>query len=89
MPGLTGKRPTVTGGGRGSGRATVLRLAEETRAVGVFDIDQAAAEATIAFRGGRAGAYHTDISDRASVERSAAAFERDVDPADLLANVAG
>jgi 2-hydroxycyclohexanecarboxyl-CoA dehydrogenase len=32
---------------------------------------------------------NTDIADRGSVERSAAAFERDAGPAELLANVAG
>lgn len=93
MRGLTGKRAIVTGGGSGIGRATVLRLVAEGCAVGIFDIDQAGAEATAALAGpgeqGGAQAYRTDITDRASVEQSAAAFERDIGPADLLANVAG
>jgi 2-hydroxycyclohexanecarboxyl-CoA dehydrogenase len=87
--GLTGKRAIVTGGGSGIGRATVSRLVEEGCDVGIFDIDQAGAEATAALCDGHAWAYHTDIADRASVERSAAAFERDVGPPELLANVAG
>jgi len=89
MRGLTGKRAIVTGGGSGIGRATVLRLVEEGCEVGIFDIDLPGAEATAALCNGRARAWHTDIADRASVEQSATAFERDVGPPGLLANVAG
>jgi 2-hydroxycyclohexanecarboxyl-CoA dehydrogenase len=89
MRGLTGKRAIVTGGGSGIGRATVLRLVEEGCEVGIFDIDLTGAEATASLCNGHARAYRTDIADRASVEQSAAAFERDIGPADLLANVAG
>jgi 2-hydroxycyclohexanecarboxyl-CoA dehydrogenase len=89
MRGLMGKRAIVTGGGSGIGRATVLRLVEEGCETGIFDIDLAGAEATAALCGGRARVYRTDIADRASVEQSAAAFERDIGPAELLANVAG
>lgn len=89
MRGLIGKRAIVTGGGSGIGRATVLRLIDEGCEVGIFDIDQDAAEATVALSGGKARAWRTDIADRASVEQSAAAFEREIGPPDLLANVAG
>ena len=89
MRGLTGKRAIVTGGGSGIGRATVLRLVAEGCEVGIFDIDEAGAEATVAIAGGHARAYRTDIADRAAVEQSVAAFERDIGPAELLANVAG
>jgi 2-hydroxycyclohexanecarboxyl-CoA dehydrogenase len=89
MRGLTGKRAIVTGGGSGIGRATVLRLVAEGCEVGIFDIDETGAAATVALAGGHAKAWHTDIADRAAVEQSAAAFERDVGPAELLANVAG
>ncbi len=89
MRGLTGKRAIVTGGGSGIGRATVLRLVEEGCEVGIFDIDQPGAESVAAATGGKAKAYRTDISDRASVEAAAAAFDRDIGPPDLLANVAG
>jgi 2-hydroxycyclohexanecarboxyl-CoA dehydrogenase len=89
MRGLTGKRAIVTGGGSGIGRATVLRLVAEGCEVGIFDIDEAGAEATVALAGSHAKAYRTDIADRTAVERSGAAFERDTGPVDLLANVAG
>jgi len=89
MRGLTDKRAIVTGGGSGIGRATVLRLVAEGCEVGIFDIDEAGAATTVALAGSPARAYRTDIADRASVEQSAAKFERDVGPADLLANVAG
>ena len=89
MRGLAGKRAIVTGGGSGIGRATTLRLAGEGCAVGIFDIDLPGAQATVALCDSPAWAYRTDISDRASVEQSAAAFERDAGPADLLANIAG
>jgi 2-hydroxycyclohexanecarboxyl-CoA dehydrogenase len=89
MRGLTGKRAIVTGGGSGIGRATVLRLVAEGCEVGIFDIDAAGAEATVALAGSHAKAYRTDIADRTAVEQSVAAFERDTGPVDLLANVAG
>ena len=90
MRGLTGKRAIVTGGGSGIGRATVLRLVEEGCEVGIFDIDRGRRDGDRCRAArGHAQAYRTDIADRASVEQSAAAFERDIGPADLLANVAG
>ncbi len=89
MRGLTGKRAIVTGGGSGIGRATAIRLVHEGCEVGIFDIDLAGARTTVSMCDGRARAYRTDISDRASVEQSAAEFERDAGPPELLANVAG
>jgi 2-hydroxycyclohexanecarboxyl-CoA dehydrogenase len=79
----------VTGGGSGIGRATVRRLAEEGCLVGIFDIDEAGAQATAAACGDKAQAFVTDITDRAAVERSAAAFEAAFGAPELLANVAG
>ncbi len=91
MRGLTGKRAIVTGGGSGIGRATVLRLVAEGCEVGIFDIDEAGAATTVALAGNPARAYRMrDIADRGfPVEQSVAAFEREMGPAELLANVAG
>lgn len=89
MRGLANKRVIVTGGGSGIGRATVQRLVEEGCLVGIFDIDEAGAQATAAACGDKARAFATDIADRAAVERSAAAFEAAFGPPELLANVAG
>jgi 2-hydroxycyclohexanecarboxyl-CoA dehydrogenase len=66
-----------------------VRLAEEGCRVGVLDIDEAGAAETVRRCGGGAWARRTDITDRANVETSVAAFEREVGPVDCLANVAG
>lgn len=89
MRGLAGKRVIVTGGGSGIGRATVRRLVEEDCLVGIFDIDEAGAQATASACGDKGRVFVTDITDRSAVERSAAAFEAAFGPPELLANVAG
>jgi 2-hydroxycyclohexanecarboxyl-CoA dehydrogenase len=90
--GLAGKRAIVTGGGGAIGRAICRRLAEEGVAVGVLDINQAAAEETaglIRESAGRALPLVADITDHGQVESVAAAFERESGPVDILVNNAG
>jgi NAD(P)-dependent dehydrogenase (short-subunit alcohol dehydrogenase family) len=66
---LTGKVAIVTGGGRGIGRATVLRFTEEGASVVAADTDAAAAAATAAAAGqagGTAAGFAFDAADEAS-----------------------
>ena len=62
----------VTGGGGGIGRSTVLRFAAEGAAVGVVDINGAAAKAVAdeaQAAGGQAIPLEADVSDEAAVEQ--------------------
>ena len=71
MSRFDGKVALITGSGRGIGRATALRLADEGAAVVVLDVDRAAAEdtATALSRGGaRALAIEADITKAAAVQ---------------------
>lgn len=66
---LTGKVAIITGGGRGIGRATVLRFAEEGAAVVAADTDAANAAATADAAeqaGGTAASFVFDAGDEAS-----------------------
>lgn len=62
----------VTGGGRGIGRATALRMASEGARVVIADFDQEGAQsaaAEVQSKGGRAHAAKVDVSERASVKK--------------------
>jgi NAD(P)-dependent dehydrogenase (short-subunit alcohol dehydrogenase family) len=69
----------VTGGGRGIGRATVLRLAREGAAVAVVDLDGDTARAVVRELAGlgRTGvALAADIAEDAAAERLVADAEK-------------
>ncbi|MFO1067044.1 MAG: SDR family oxidoreductase [Geminicoccaceae bacterium] len=79
----------ITGGGRGIGRATVLRLAREGASVAVIDRDAEPAEAIVAEikAMGRNGVALTgDIVDPDAGPRFVAAAEAALGPLDVLVN---
>jgi 2-hydroxycyclohexanecarboxyl-CoA dehydrogenase len=88
MRGLSGRRVILTGGASGIGKAAALRLAQEGCVVGIFDLNEAGAQATAAACG-TASAYRVDIADREQVTRALADFEAAYGPVEALANVAG
>jgi 2-hydroxycyclohexanecarboxyl-CoA dehydrogenase len=89
MRGLSGRRVLLTGGASGIGRATAIRLAEEGCQVGILDVDEQGAAATASSCASRAWTRRTDITEHAEVEAAVAAFESEVGPIELLANIAG
>jgi 2-hydroxycyclohexanecarboxyl-CoA dehydrogenase len=93
MQRFEGKTVVVTGGGGGGiGGAACRRFAQERARVAVLDLNAEAAEkVAVANRanGGRASAFHCDITDRASVDAAVAATEADLGPIDVLVNNAG
>ncbi|CAN7317393.1 SDR family NAD(P)-dependent oxidoreductase [Phenylobacterium sp. LjRoot225] len=85
----SGRVALVTGGGSGMGEATSHRLAREGMAVGVLDIDSAAAErvaAAIRESGGRAIAVTADISVRREVKAAIDAVRDAFGPIAILIN---
>lgn len=82
----------VTGAASGIGRAIAERLAGEGAAVGIFDLNGAAADSvarSIIEAGGRAFAYPVDIVDRDAVLGAVEAFEAETGPVYGLVNNAG
>lgn len=89
---LSGKTAIVTGGGGGIGRAVCERLAAEGAAVAAFDVNDAAAAKTctsVAAAGGRAKAWHVDVTSRASVAAAVQAVTAEFGGLDILVNNAG
>lgn len=82
----------VTGSGRGIGRATALRLAEEGAAVVISDLDPEPAQETaeeVAKNGGRAISYAGDITDPGQAQALVKAAVDEFGRLDILVNNAG
>jgi 3-oxoacyl-[acyl-carrier protein] reductase len=90
---LEGHVALVTGGSRGIGRATCLRLAEAGAAVAVnYQQNEKAAEEVVArieAQGGRALALQADVSERAAVEAMVGRVREGLGTVDILVNNAG
>ena len=89
---LTGRVVFVTGGGRGIGRAIVLRLAGAGARIVVAarstaEVQAVAAEVERA--GGQALPVHCDVTSAASVQASVEETRRRFGPVDVLVNNAG
>ena len=82
----------VTGGARGLGAATAVRLARDGMAVAVLDLEESAAKPVvdaIVAEGGRALAVGADVSDADAVEAAITRIEAELGAPTVLVNNAG
>nr|WP_281373396.1 glucose 1-dehydrogenase [Kineococcus aurantiacus] len=89
---MEGKVIAITGAGSGMGRAFAVALAREGAAVGVLDVDEAAARGTVeavAAAGGRALAASADVSRREQVSAALEQVTGELGDLDVMFNNAG
>ena len=95
LPGLTGRRALITGGGAGIGRAIAVALARHGVAIAIADLaaeaatEMAASLATSSRNGPGLIGVGMDVRDRASVEAGIDAAEAEIGPLDILIANAG
>ena len=90
---VAGKRILITGAAMGMGKIYArLAVDEGAAAVVLWDINQAALEATVTelkSKGGKVHSYIVDVSSREAIEQAAAKVTQDVGAIDILFNNAG
>lgn len=90
---VAGKRILITGAAMGMGKIYArLAVEEGAAAVVLWDINQAALEATVTelkSKGGKVHSYIVDVSSREAIEQAAAKVTQDVGAIDILFNNAG
>jgi len=82
----------ITGGGKGIGRATAIRLAQQGAKLALIDLDEAAMEETIALvnnAGSEARGYQCNVADEAVVESTFENIVKDFGALHGLVNNAG
>lgn len=87
--GISGKVAIVTGGGRGLGEMISLALAKEGAIVVIAEINGPSADKVqkeIAARGGKAMAFHVDITQARQIEQMMEEVERQFGRLDILIN---
>jgi 3-oxoacyl-[acyl-carrier protein] reductase len=92
MPAFEGRSAIVTGGGRGIGAATAIRLAAQGAAVAVVDLTEDSAQETvkaIEAAGGTAVALAADVSRAGDCDEVVTAVDKAFGAVSILVNNAG
>lgn len=92
MKDFNNKVVLITGAGSGIGRETALQFSELGGKIAVVDVNDQGANETVSMietKGGKAKAFHCDVSSLENIEQLADAVEGSLGPVDILMNNAG